>query len=244
MTIGIYALYWEEQDLMYIGLSENIERRYKDHLRLCSSKKHTNYKVQETYNIYGKPTLWILEECQISELNNKEICWTNEFDTLNSGLNIVEPGIAGGSGINNSNSKYSKIQILKVFRSLIKLPILLTEEIAVNTGVSVGIVRCILQGKNHIWLQEKYPWHFALLERRRGSNISPERKLAKLNTDPSLSKFRLRSIQERTVISPLGEVFIVDNVSAFAREHGIQQSHLSALLNNRLNQTKKWKRAY
>jgi predicted GIY-YIG superfamily endonuclease len=73
MTIGIYALYWEEQDLIYIGESDNIERRFKEHLKMLETNKHFNYRVQEVYNTYGLPLFQILEECHINELKIKEV---------------------------------------------------------------------------------------------------------------------------------------------------------------------------
>ena len=60
----------------------------------------------------------MIEECAISGLDDKEILWTNEFDSINNGLNIVEAG-ACPTGFNARNSKYSKIQILRVFSLLI-----------------------------------------------------------------------------------------------------------------------------
>ena len=118
MTTGIYSLYWEKQDLVYIGLSQNIERRFKDHLNTLKNNKHTNYKVQNTFNNYGEPKLIIIEECIIEELNDKEIFWTKEFNSINNGLNIIEAGQAG-FGTNSSNSKYSKEQIIEALDLLI-----------------------------------------------------------------------------------------------------------------------------
>lgn len=55
MTIGIYALYWEEQDLVYVGQSQDIARRFTEHKRKLKNTSHTNYKVQAAYNLYGIP---------------------------------------------------------------------------------------------------------------------------------------------------------------------------------------------
>lgn len=60
MTIGIYSLYWEEQDLIYIGQSQNIERRFTEHLYKLKNNTHTNYKVQKAYITYGLPSTNIL----------------------------------------------------------------------------------------------------------------------------------------------------------------------------------------
>ena len=44
MTTGIYALYWEEQDLIYIGKAQKIEKRFKDHLSKLISGKEKYHK--------------------------------------------------------------------------------------------------------------------------------------------------------------------------------------------------------
>lgn len=101
MAIGIYALYWEEQDLIYIGQSQNIERRFSEHIYKLTNTKHTNYKVQNAYNLYGLPVLNILEQCEISELNTLEISYTKEFNGLDKhrGLCLIEAGNVGWGGV-------------------------------------------------------------------------------------------------------------------------------------------------
>lgn len=155
MTIGIYALYWEEQDLIYIGQSQNIEVRYREHFRLMLDNKHTNYKVQNTYNLYGNPIHQILEICKIDELNQAETYWTNEFNSLNSGLNIVEPGLVGW-GTNSNASKFSRRQVLRTFSYLYSTT-LSYSRVAVLAKVSKSLVQDIASSDSHLWLREVYP---------------------------------------------------------------------------------------
>lgn len=85
MTIGVYALYWEDPDLVYVGKSQNIESAFKArHCRKAELNLHSNYKVQEAYNLYGKPLLIILDVCPVSELDILEIFWTKELNSLHS----------------------------------------------------------------------------------------------------------------------------------------------------------------
>jgi hypothetical protein len=154
-NIGIYALYWWSQDLVYIGLSQNLCDRKREHLYKLSKGTHTNYKVQNAYNLYGNPEFIIIETCSISELPHKEVYWTNEFDALNTGLCLVEPGIVG-FGTNSNASKYGRVQILKVF-SLLYQGILTYSEISLRTKVNKGTIADICSGRVHLWLQEQYP---------------------------------------------------------------------------------------
>lgn len=151
MTIGIYSLYWEEPDLIYIGQSQNIERRYKEHLNLLIRNKHYNYKVQEAYIKYGLPMHTVLEVCSLSELNSAEVYWTSEFNNL---LNIADPGEIMSSS-SSRHKKYSKIQVLRVFSYLYKNHVSI-EDIALKTKVSIHTVKQISAGYKHIWLKGAY----------------------------------------------------------------------------------------
>ena len=166
MIIGIYALYWEGQDLIYIGQSQNIEARYKEHLTKLINSKHTNYKVQDAFNRYGSPKLTIVERCPLEDLNTLEIYWTEEFDSIDNGLNIVEAGNVGW-GVNSNASKYTKWQVLKVFSLLYKQK-LSNNEISSKCKVPSYLVSDILNGKSHLWLKVEYPQEYQKLIANRG----------------------------------------------------------------------------
>lgn len=155
MTIGIYALYWAEQDLIYIGQSQNIEARFKEHVYKLNSSTHTNYKVQNAYNQYGLPELNTIDECLLENLNSLEIYYTKEFESINKGLNIVEAGSVG-YGVNSNASKYNKIKILRVF-SLLYSTTLSYLKISEKAKVHISLVSDISSGKSHLWLCQKYP---------------------------------------------------------------------------------------
>lgn len=165
MKTGIYALYWEKPSLVYIGLSQDIESRFTEHLYKMRNNTHTNYKVQDTYKKYGNPELVILEICTYSQLNTKEIEWTKEFDSINAGLNIIEAGRVGW-GVNSNASKYTKMQILKVF-SLLYRTNQTAKSISNRAGVTESCVCDISNGSTHLWLQEKYPEKWKLATRSR-----------------------------------------------------------------------------
>lgn len=157
MTVGVYALYWEEQDLVYIGQSINIEKRYKNHINLLSNSRHSNYKVQESYRLYGRPTLYIIETCSTIELNSKEITWTKEFDSLNNGLNIVEAGNALVSSPGHIARKYTEEQTTTAFKYLSADKFHSRKDIANITKISIDTIKRIATGAQHKWLRQKYP---------------------------------------------------------------------------------------
>lgn len=207
MTIGIYSLYWEDQDLIYIGQSQCIEKRFSNHISLLKMNIHTNYKVQDTYNKYGIPKLHILEVCSLNQLNELEIVWQKEFNSLSS-LDLIEAGISGGKGLHGSSSKYSRIEILKVFRKLYSSKYS-QKEIAEICKVNLSLVKSINLQRVHFWILEKYP----ILSNRMVLNRN---SIHKNKTTGNL--VRGHSTYP-TVISPDNKNFTILNIGLFCKEH-------------------------
>jgi hypothetical protein len=176
MTIGIYSLYWWEQDLVYIGQSQNIEERLRQHINSLKRGSHYNYKLQKSYNNYGTPTSYVLEECSIDRLLPLELCWCKEFNALSPsvGLNIAEPGVVGsGTGTNHGSSKYSRITVLRVFSLLYKTELALGVIASITiTNTNIHLAGHIKSGFSHLWLKDSYPKQYLLMQNRvNSSNI-------------------------------------------------------------------------
>lgn len=234
MTIGIYSLYWEEEDLIYIGQSLNIESRKNDHISALKRKDHFNYKVQNAYNKYGLPKLLVLEVTTSAELDTKEIYWIQE---TNAQLNIAIGGGSGGKGIGHSQFKFSKLQILRAFRQLSSsYKFLLNTEIYLNTGITIGMLEAISSGKSHIWLKEQYPTRHArmiLFRAQRAKYNNSNRK--------SIQEYYTNSNRELPiVISPKGLEFVVSNIREFARNHHLPHSSLNYVVNGKRKACQGW----
>lgn len=211
MTVGIYQLSWNEEDsLVYIGQSINIEYRYKQHSSALEGNIHSNYKLQEMYNKYVTlPNLSIIEECVASDLDILEISWTKEFDSINNGLNIISAGSGGGRGLTHSGSKYTKFQILKVF-SLLYKTVLTYEQVANKARLSKYLVHNIAGGNHHLWLKEFFPEQFQLM-------LSNKVVRSKLNVRSS----EREGLIHPKLVSPEGEVFTVNNIRDFCKNHSV-----------------------
>jgi len=207
MTIGIYALYWEEQDLIYIGQSQNIEKRFKEHLRKMQYSSHTNYKVQDAFNLYGKPVLEIIEISTINNLNYLEIYWTKEFNSIDKGLNIIEAGQVG-YGYKSNNSKYSELQIIKVLRYLSN-PYLSYKDIKEKTKVSTSTINNIANGTAHLWLKDRYPLHYNRMVDRKSLRVG----------------FSNRTSIYSKVVSPIGDVYLVTQIKDFALKYNLNRKY-------------------
>ena len=223
MSSGIYALYWWEQDLVYVGLSQCVHRRRAEHFRLMKLGLHSNYRVQESYDRYGYPDFIILEKCSIENLPAEEVRWVNEFEALGSrGLCIVEPGIVGFGPASNS-AKYTKLQILVVFRLLYTTSISYPEIEAI-TKVSASTVSDIARGKSHLWLAEAYKFQYKRIKPRiSGANM-------------------LRTVTSY-LVSPNGNILECVNIRAFAKEHNLHNTCLGDVIRGSRKSHKGWKLA-
>ena len=98
MTIGIYRITNNTNDLSYIGESLNIERRWDEHINDLNNKSHHSYKLQDAWNRYGKDnfTFEILEEVERLSQTYKttmrliyiEDQYINKYDSLRNGYNV------------------------------------------------------------------------------------------------------------------------------------------------------------
>jgi predicted GIY-YIG superfamily endonuclease len=63
---GIYAIVNTLNNKKYIGSSENLRKRYRQHFNNLNKNKHVNTHLQRAYNKYGASVFefWILEECE------------------------------------------------------------------------------------------------------------------------------------------------------------------------------------
>lgn len=225
MTIGIYSIFWLEQDLYYVGQSSKIESRILDHERRMQQGLHSNYKVQAAYNSFGRPEFQILQVCTLQELNTYEEFWQNEFNSLSS-LDIVKAGIAHSQGITNPRAKYSKMQLLKTFR-LCRDAYLTSKQISILTLVSISMVEDIRSGRAHKWLQEKYPFCWSLIDDRRN--------VRRVNG----YKYSAKKLNKEFIfISPTGEELVVNNFSKFAKEYNLDSSDVSMVASGKYKHTK------
>ena len=99
--IGIYKITNTENGRCYIGQSRDIEARWQKHL--SAYKSYPDWELYRAFKKYGisKFTFEIIEECQIEELNEREIYWITQYDSFNNGYNMT----LGGEACNGTNDK-------------------------------------------------------------------------------------------------------------------------------------------
>lgn len=225
MTIGIYSLYWEESELIYIGQSKNIEKRIYEHIRLLSTNSHYNKKLTLAYTNYGNPTSSIIEECSLSDLDKLEIYWINEFNSIDSGLNILPGGNSTGKDTEHSASVYSKEELLAAAKLLLDSKQTLLS-ISNNTGISSAVLSTIANETAHTWILDTLHIH------------------GKLKDAASDRRQNQRSFSKNYgawMLSPTGKVFQVFKITDFAKEHDLTNSKVSEVLSQKRSSHKGWK---
>jgi group I intron endonuclease len=163
VTVGIYLLVFEGTDAVYVGQSNNIEKRYKEH-NYTLRKGQGSSKLQAAYNTYGVPMLEILSICEADALDFKEVFYIKEFNAIDNGFNTA---LGGGSGSTNLKgeihplSLYSDEDCLHIMEYIISNSGKTNNEIAKELGYSIALISAISGGyRRPDILKEKYPVEF------------------------------------------------------------------------------------
>lgn len=217
--IGIYALTWENCDRFYIGQSQNVESRFKEHISSLKRNAVTyNSKLQDMYNSKGTPTLVLVEKCSLIDLDACEIFWIKEFDSINNGLNVSAGGECITRGTIGPSSLYSKTRILRAFSMLYKgLDTL--HIIATKSKVSIGALGHINNGSSHLWLKEEYPSQYLAM------NNNAKLRLKQNQTGNNYNLVRNYPLLK----GPDGNIHSIKNVLEFCRKEGLNTSSVSNL---------------
>ena len=225
MTIGIYAIYFEKLDKIYIGQSQKIEQRFISH-RSLFKQGHSNYKLAQAYEKDPNPIYSILLECPTLELDEKESELITEFDSIHSGLNIASGGIAGSRGYMSAKCKNTKEELEHAFNLLCD-PKLSISEIVKKSNVSKVVISSICGMERHIWLHEDYPDKSKLVLANKASRFSAAQ----------VNRFKTNVV----LISPDGIEYPCSNRNQFAKQHNLNSGHLGAVIRGEVAQHKGWK---
>lgn len=117
--IGIYKITNKINNNCYIGLSVDIERRWKDHIsRSCDSgNKEYDKVLYQAFRKYGIEnfSFEVLEECLPKELKEKEKYWIAYFDSFHHGYNCTQGGeMLDISGEKHPNHKLTEKDVIYI----------------------------------------------------------------------------------------------------------------------------------
>lgn len=150
--VGIYKITNMINGQEYVGQSRNIHKRWLAHLNSAFNNNDHSYNtpLYRAIRKYGLENFdfKVLEECSVTELNQKEEKWISKLDTFFNGYNLTLGGDSSGGGVPKEN-------ILGVFHDL-ETTDLLHREIAKKWKISTEMVQGINTGR--YWHQDRdYP---------------------------------------------------------------------------------------
>lgn len=111
--IGIYKIENKINGKIYIGQSNNIQRRFQEHqIKGASSRIPVDIAIQK----YGKDnfTYTVIEETTIDKLNQAEEFWINYFNSIETGYNCSKGGEQQSIGENNGKAKLTEQDVIEI----------------------------------------------------------------------------------------------------------------------------------
>lgn len=152
--IGIYKIVNNINGKIYIGQSTNISRRWKEHrTRYTNVTEDSHIVLYKAIKKYGLNnfSFEVLEECKISELNEKEIYYIKLYNSeVPNGYNLT-------SGGNNSFKTKLTLEQVKEIKELLKNTSISQTEIAEKFQVSQVTISDINIGEAWVEDNESYP---------------------------------------------------------------------------------------
>lgn len=140
----------------YIGLTNNIRRRYLRHFSDLKRGCHDNSFLQKEYNIYGKENFSFEEifcgDISAKEIGEKEKYYIKFYDSFHNGYNQNEGGDFGPANGGSHLIETDILNILSVLEFMSRPGQILSD----MYGVSKTTISRIKHGENHSQYKEKY----------------------------------------------------------------------------------------
>lgn len=89
---------------VYIGRTNDLKRRRREHLTNLRNNKHYNRHLQYSFNKYGETNFKfiILEKCKDDEVGQREIDYIKKYNSFKAGYNLTAGGDGGQFGVRYS----------------------------------------------------------------------------------------------------------------------------------------------
>jgi hypothetical protein len=237
MTCGIYLLKFFGTHKVYVGQSQNIEKRYTQHVNNLINGT-ANYKLLEAYAMFSTPGYEIVAETNIQDLDTTENEAIQIWNAVDDGFNIYSSANESPtySGYGYGNSKYLKEDLIRVFNLLVHTDKTFAEIHAI-TGIPEATIATISSTKAHIWLKDDFPEDYAVLVNK--TKIRKQLISSTVVSDKLSAK--ARGIIYPKIKDPDGIIHVIDNAYKFAKQNGLAPNHFQEVLNGHRKSHKGWK---
>jgi len=115
--IGIYKITNKVNGNAYIGQSVDIQRRLSQHFLEAFKENRGDYNtaLHRAIRKYGRDAFCveILEECQLEELEDREVYWVAHYDTYRNGYNMTTGG-RQVSGESHGRAKLLEGEVIEI----------------------------------------------------------------------------------------------------------------------------------
>lgn len=109
----IYRAHFTNSDKCYIGITNNLENRKRQHLK--DTLRGADRKFHKAIKKYGEPIFEILETCQtINELYDAEKRYISQYDSFKNGYNSTLGGEGTFGSPRPKNKTWRKNQSIKM----------------------------------------------------------------------------------------------------------------------------------
>lgn len=90
-TAGVYHIRHRDSGRAYVGAAENVQKRWKDHVRMLAAGDHHSSKLQVAWDQHGAEAFdWTLAETvsDVSQLRAREQAWIDLMRAFEAGFNM------------------------------------------------------------------------------------------------------------------------------------------------------------
>lgn len=113
--IGIYKIQNKTNGKIYIGQSNDIRRRLKEHC-YPEAYKRSRIPVDTAIHKYGEENFVfeVVEECSLEQLNQREEFWIQYYDSYKTGYNCSKGGEQQSIGSNNGRASLTEDDVVEI----------------------------------------------------------------------------------------------------------------------------------
>lgn len=111
--IGIYKIENLSNGRIYIGQSNNIERRFYEHKTKSDTSRIPVNKAIKEEGIENF-SYEVVEECTVEQLNELETKWIKHYNSIENGYNCNEGGLTDLIGNHNPNAKLTESDVIAI----------------------------------------------------------------------------------------------------------------------------------